>query len=89
MSADNTDDKATESIKHPLKMQQPPDWDDWPDKDQIQHITGSFNRGGLVREVLLLSGVDVSDRNIDSDTQLRKDDLAAVYAALGGLTDDD
>jgi hypothetical protein len=71
----------------PRALRKPVNWEEWRDVDQLQHVAGQMTRQGLIEQVLLFAGRDIADREISGDTQLTKDDLAAIYLTLEVLAD--
>lgn len=62
----------------------PVNFDSWPREQQVDHVAFTHTRAGLIASLLSMSGVDIANREITRKTMLTKDDLAAIYLAMGG-----
>lgn len=60
----------------------PPGFDDWDLDTQVHHLTVIYSREGLIRLSLSLSRWDATRQDIDSQTRLTKEQLAAIVLAL-------
>ena len=72
MSADRLD-------RYPVGFDEKPRW------QQVDFVAFSHTRRGLINMVLSQSDVDVSDRQIERDYYLTKEDLAAIHLTLEGF----
>jgi hypothetical protein len=64
----------------------PPAFDTWPCDDRADYLTLLHSREGLLRLALHLAGYGIR-REIDSQTRLRKAELAAIVLALDPNTE--
>lgn len=55
---------------------------------QAAFVADRFYRDGLLAEVLSLAGRDTDDRELHSDSKLTKNDLAAIYLTVEGISHD-
>jgi len=59
----------------------PVNFDQWPVEQRLDWIDHTYQRKGLIRIALTLSGYPIS-REIDNKTRLKKQELAAIVLAL-------
>jgi len=66
----------------------PPEFETWPRDDQVLHLAGKFRREGLIKDILRMTGLDIQERDIGTDSKLTKKELAAIYLTLEGINHD-
>jgi hypothetical protein len=66
----------------------PPSFEEWPRDQQISEITLRMKRRGLVADILSHAGVDRDQYSLADDEKLTKEELAAIYLTLEGISSD-
>lgn len=60
----------------------PVNFEQWTRREQIDHISYSYTRAGLVAAILSHAGIELRDREISRDQVLKTEELAAIYLTL-------
>lgn len=74
---------SVDDEKRPDLNRYPPGFETWPRQDQVLKVDDRYRREGIIADIFESIGYDV-DRDIGTDTKLRKEELVAIKCALEG-----
>lgn len=89
MSANDTDeDVDINELRRVAGIQNemPPGFVDWPRHQQADYVARQMTRVGLIERILARMDYE-PERDVASTKRLTKEELAIIYIALGGVTE--